>query len=278
MSVVYIDTNVFLDFYQSGTDRLLVFQEILERSSCVLLTQQTVDEFYRNRVARLTKLAESIEKSAQHQIFTTAVVRELPGFKSWCEARDATKVAALEIAKELRSWMIDPNADLVLKAFNQLVCATRTIPTDSNLIILAHTRKLLGNPPTSPDKHTIGDELIWETLIQGANDDIVVVSRDKSFMDNSALLATEFETKTKWRLLLVTDSLTEALVRVGRASEKIKVAEQEMPKPIPSNSFPFSMKCPGCGGNLYETGFEGSDGDEAWWLFCSGCGNEYFPP
>jgi predicted nucleic acid-binding protein len=278
MSLVYIDTNVFLDFYQAGTDRLVVFNEILDRSSSVLLTEQTVDEFYRNRVARLNQLAESIEKLAKPQIYTTAVIRELPGFESWCNARDKFHSAAVEIVKELRSWTVDPNADRVLVAFKNLVSNAKTVPTENNLIELARTRKLLGKPPTSQDKHTIGDELIWEALIQGAKDDIVVVSRDKSFLDNSALLTSEFETRTGRELLLVTDSLNKALEKVGRASEKIKIVEQDMPKPIPSNQFPFSMKCPSCGGELYETGYEGSEGDSAWWLFCSACGEEHFPP
>lgn len=278
MSLVYIDTNVFLDFYQSATDRLVVFEEILARSSNVLLTEQTVDEFHRNRVARLTQLAEVIEKSAQQQIFTTAVVRALPGFQPWRKARDASREAALEIVKELRSWTVDPTADVVLAAFNKLVAAAITVPTDSGLIERARTRKLLGQPPTTPDKHTIGDELIWEAVIQGATDDVVVVSRDKSFLDNQALLAAEFEVRTKRKLLLVTASLTAALEKVGKASEKIKAAEEAMPKPVSGKPFPFDMQCPSCGGNLDETGYEGSDGDSFWWLFCTACGKEYFPP
>lgn len=277
MSLVYIDTNVFLDFYQSATDRLAVFEEILDRSSNVLLTEQTVDEFHRNRVARLTQLAEAIEKSAQQQIFTTAVVRALPGFELWRKARDTSKEAALEIAKELRSWTVDATADVVLAAFDRLVAAAVTVPTDSGLIERARTRKLLGKPPTTPDKHTIGDELIWEALIQGATDDLVVVSRDKSFLDNQALLAAEFESRTKRRISLVTASLTAALEKVGKASEKIKAAEEAMPKPVPGKPFPFDMQCPACGGNLEETGYEGSDGDSTWWLFCTSCGKEYFP-
>lgn len=278
MSLVYIDTNVFLDFYQSATDRLVVFEEILSRSSSILLTEQTVDEFHRNRVARLTKLAEAVEKSTQQQIFTTAVVRALPGFEAWRKARDASKDAALEISKELRSWTVDPTGDVVLVAFDKLVTAATILPTNSQLIEKARIRKILGKPPTSPDKHTIGDELIWETIIQGTKDDIVIVTRDKSFLDNHALLTAEFEARTKNKLLLVTESLTTALEKVGKSSEKIKIVEHSMPKSVASNTFPFDSLCPSCGGSLDETGYEGSDGDSAWWLFCVDCGIEFFPP
>lgn len=278
MSLVYIDTNVFLDFYQSTTDRLIVFEEVLARASSVLLTQQTVEEFRRNRVARLTQLADAVERSAQQQIFTTAVVRALPGFDTWKKARDASKAAALEIAKELRSWTVEETGDVVLAAFNKLVAAATQVPTDPALIERARTRKLLGQPPTTPDKHTIGDEIIWEALVQGASDDVVVVSRDKSFLDNQALLVAEFALRTGKNLLLITGSLTDGLERVGKGSEKIKVAERSMPKINPDKPFRFDLKCLSCGGDLDETGYEGSGGDSAWWLYCTACGSEFFPP
>ena len=40
-------------------------------------------------------------------------------------------------------------------------------------IFYANNRKLLGNPPTSPDKHTIGDEIIWEMILENIKDDYI---------------------------------------------------------------------------------------------------------
>jgi predicted nucleic acid-binding protein len=51
MTRIYIDTNVFLDFYQSATDRMAVFQQLFERVDCIILPEQTVKEFRRNRAA-----------------------------------------------------------------------------------------------------------------------------------------------------------------------------------------------------------------------------------
>jgi predicted nucleic acid-binding protein len=164
MVLAYIDTNVFLDFYQKSADRMTVFEEILVRGSNILLTQQTIEEFRRNRVACLTRLSENIEKGPHSQMHATAVVQALPGFKEWVKARDAAKKAVMEIAKELNRWLSDEQSDPVLVAFEKLVTVASTIVTDGVIIDRAKTRKLLGQPPTSPDKHTIGDELNWECM------------------------------------------------------------------------------------------------------------------
>jgi predicted nucleic acid-binding protein/uncharacterized protein with PIN domain len=277
MAVIYIDTNVFLDFYQASTDRLAVFEDILKRSKSVLLTQQTVNEFRRNRIARLTTLADHIKKGPHPQLYTTAVVQALPGFEEWVKARDAAKKAAHEIANELISWVMKEESDPVLAAFEKLVRSAKVIAFDDPLIERARRRKLLGQPPTSPDKHTIGDELIWESLLTWKDDDLVVVTRDKSFLDNRAILKGEYESATGKRLIELTESLAAGLKATGQKAEKIEEAEKKLPRSFDDEPFPANGKCLRCNGELEESGYEGSDGDEAWWLFCTKCGHEYFP-
>lgn len=277
MALIYIDTNVFLDFYQASTDRLAVFEDILGRSKSVLLTQQTVNEFRRNRIARLTTLADHIKKGPHPQLYTTAVVRALPGFEEWVKAKEAAKKAAQEIASELTSWVTNEESDLVLAAFEKLVGSAKVIGFDDALIERARRRKLLGQPPTSPDKHTIGDELIWESLLTWKDDDLVVVTRDKSFLDNRAILKNEYQSSTGKKLVEITDSLAAGLKAAGQKAEKIEEAEKKLPKSFDDEPFPADGKCLRCGGELEEAGFEGGDGDEAWWLFCKKCGHEYFP-
>lgn len=277
MTLAYIDTNVFLDFYQSSTDRLAVFEDILARAKNVLLTQQTVDEFRRNRVARLMHLADGVKRGPHGQIHTTAVVQALPGFKDWVKARDATKAAALEIANELTSWVLDEQSDVVLVAFEKLVSAAQTIATTSDFVSKARTRKLLGNPPTSPDKHTVGDELNWECILSWKTSDIVIVTRDKTYLENQAILKREFMASTGHQLVLVTDSLAAGLDRIGQASEKIQEAEKKLPAKGDDDTFPDGGRCPKCGGELIEDGYEGGEGDSAWWLTCMKCHKDFFP-
>ncbi|HTJ53778.1 MAG TPA: PIN domain-containing protein, partial [Nitrosospira sp.] len=183
MTHIYIDTNVFLDFYQSATDRLKVFKDLHARAERILVTEQTVAEFRRNRVALLVDLAANIKKTSNVQIFTTAVVRELPEFQEWKKSRDSAREIAERMAEELMRWTLDSSTDLVHSEFEELIKSCQYIRTSEGAITRAHRRKLIGQPPTSPDKHTIGDELIWESLLEGAKGDLVVVSRDKTFLE-----------------------------------------------------------------------------------------------
>ena len=161
MTSIYIDTNVFLDFYQSATDRMGIFRELMARVDCIVVPEQTVMEFRRNRAKRLLQLADQVEKSATVNIHTTSVVRELPDFKKWIEARDSVRLHAKKISDQLRKWSHDESSDPVYQEFVKLYVHGTTMSTPHDAIPKAQKRKLLGAPPTSPDKHTIGDEVIW---------------------------------------------------------------------------------------------------------------------
>ena len=82
---------------------------------------------------------------------------------------------------------------------------------------------------------------------------------------------------TPYSLLAITKSLAQALEQIGHASDKIKEAEQKLPPKIEEMPFPYDSKCPICGGELEEEGYEGSDGDSAWWLWCPKCRELFYP-
>jgi len=228
MTRIYIDTNVFLDFYQSAKYRMAIFQELLARADCIVVPEQTVREFRRNRAARLIKLAELVEESSKINVHTAAIVREMPAFKEWKAARDATKMHARAIVTQLRNWAKDEASDPVYQQFENLYRQGTTMSTPADALGKAQQRKLLGDPPTSPGKHTVGDEIIWETLLAVCNDDLIVVSRDRTFLDNESILRGEFNVEGKRHLLVVTDSLSEALKLVGKPSKEITAAETEI--------------------------------------------------
>lgn len=277
MTRIYIDTNVYLGFYESSEDRLTVFKEILDRADNIFLTQQTIEEFRRNRVGCLLRLSSNIKGASRVLMHTTAVVQSLPSFTKWKAAKKNADDAAQEISDEILSWTTDESRDAVLTEFLKLVAKATTLPTRGELIQEALQRKALGQPPTSPDKYTIGDELIWETLLTGASDDLIVVTRDKSYINNSALLATEFQSRTGKKLRLVTESLNLAFEAVGQGSEKVKAAEATLSSQQAQEHY-RSIQCKSCGSReLDEVGFEGSDGDSAFWFVCRKCGADVFP-
>jgi hypothetical protein len=265
MALIYIDTNIFLDFYQTAKDRLAVFSEIEKRADLLILPDQTKNEFYRNRIARLLDLQRNIIAN-EPKPFMTAVVRELIEFSEWTKARTDVRRHAKAIKARLDSWIQDDSSDPVCVAFSRLAAAAKRLPITDEAVRWAFKRKLLGDPPTSRDRHSVGDELIWELLLESCKEDLIIVSRDQTFLDNVSLLKREFERGNSRKLLLITPSLNDALKQIGTPSETIEIAEKALPE-----------ACPKCGGEMEETGYEGSDGDEAWWMYCKRCGHEEFP-
>jgi hypothetical protein len=124
----------------------------------------------------------------------------------------------------------------------------------------------------------VGDEVIWETLLALCGNDLIVVSRDRTFLDNETLLKSEFDTDGKRRLLAVTDSLGHALKLVGRPSTPIELAEnEEIQREADARKALETGACPRCNVEMAGEGYEGGDGDSAWWLTCPKCKLIAFP-
>lgn len=269
MAKIYIDTNVFLDFYQAGTDRLGVFRDFATRATSVILPEQTIREFRRNRSLRLHDLASKASKDHGQTLFVTAIVREVSSFLKWTEARDEVRKRADEIAQQLLTWANDEASDPVLAEFEKLVATATSLPTTDIAIEKAKRRKVLGDPPSSPDKHTIGDELIWETLLEGCEGDLIVVSRDHTFHDHFGILKKEFEAKPGRSLRMVTRRLRDALDAIGEPSEPVRKAEEAIEA---RSSGDVPTTCPKCGNDEFlEYGYDGDEGDSAWWVECAKC-------
>jgi hypothetical protein len=102
----------------------------------------------------------------------------------------------------------------------------------------AQKRKLLGHPPRSPDAYTIGDEVIWELLLANLREDLIVVTRDKTYEDNLPLLKKEYQKKTGFNFLLVTEKLSEAVERIGaKPTPELIDAEKKEQESLAQASF-----------------------------------------
>ena len=102
--------------------------------------------------------------------------------------------------------------------------------SSSEIIDSASRRKLAGNPPTS-DKYTCGDEIIWESLLSYEiehKEDLIVVSKDKTFTNNSEFLCGEYTSKTG-KVLTIRQDIIEAYRLVGvELPREIEQAEENL--------------------------------------------------
>jgi predicted nucleic acid-binding protein len=266
MPRVYIDTNVILDFYRGAPDPLAVFRDLALHPELFVFPEQTLAEVRRNRETMVRQLLKTLEPH-QRRVGKTALLQGLTEFEALERAQQAVIVATKPLEARLKRMLVDPAADSVWVAVEGLLGleGVVVIPTTDELVVRAQRRKAIGEPPTSPDKYTVGDELIWEGLLAGCRDDLIVVSRDGTYSDHESTLAREYQTRTGHKLLGVMKTVGEALKRAGVRSPKVEEQERAIP--------PAGPLCEKCGGEVEENGYDGSDGDSAWWLECVRCGH-----
>jgi hypothetical protein len=229
MAKIYIDTNVFIDFYQAAKDPLAIFDELSRYTQYLVFTTQTLNEFQRNRVTVLKWLIKEFKKSVTVNPFTTSILREADHHKELIKIRDEFNSKAKDVSNYLTEMMADIEKDPVAKKFFSIVNAPDVTKFEitEDLTQKAFQRKLLGNPPTSSDKYTVGDEVIWEVIIRNLQDDLIIVSRDHTYSENIFLLKSEFQSLTGKTILLISDKISEALTKVGEAPSEKLIEEEE---------------------------------------------------
>ena len=224
MTSVYVDTNVYLDFYRHARHPLSVFKDLRKLGKRLLLPEQTIVEFERNRAdaiaATLVQLAGT--KIAWHT--PPDMIGRLPEFNELDLARKRVGQLVDEITRKIRRYSQDDDSDDVLIEFRELCESAQRLPTSKRNIESAQHRKLLGNPPYSPGKHTIGDEVIWETLLSTCESDLLLCSRDGTFVTHEPFLRAEYQRHTGKRLT-VTSDLAVAQKAGGQDDATIKKEE-----------------------------------------------------
>ncbi|WP_133167875.1 PIN domain-containing protein [Burkholderia gladioli] len=238
MTKLFIDTNIYLDFYRSASDRLSLFDELKKLKSTLIISEQGYREFQRNRTAQLINLISEIKRTSSISIYTTAVVQDMAEHKKATLLQSQVRKIGGQLKSKIEAMLESkPGDDPVFDAYNDLTKNCVFIETKEELIIKAKTRKILGNPPTSPDRHSICDELLWEELISFCNEDLIIVSKDKTFTENKKILRDEFSKINPGKNLEIIKSVSEALKILGTVSDRLESTEAEMDfntKQIPS--------------------------------------------
>ena len=146
-------------------------------------------------------------KKQNYKVHTNNVIATLDSYMEYHDSTIKANNDTKKIIEELNKLIENPDIDLIYKIYLDL---NETAYDRTNEIIeRAQRRKIIGNPPTSK-KETCGDEIIWETLLECCNDDLIIVSRDSTFNTNYNFLKGEFR-KYKNRTLKVVDSITKAI-------------------------------------------------------------------
>jgi predicted nucleic acid-binding protein len=187
---VFIDTNIFLDFYRDSNEATLSLLERLKPvRDYIISTYQVEMEFLKNRqrvlVASLQKL------KPQPQVVVPAIFAASGTSASLKQLNKTAGRKAELIRKRIVNLLKAPSQNDVVYQTLTEVCQstaghvlTRDMPIRKQIKRLACRRFMLGYPPRKQTDTSIGDALNWEWLIhcgKSLQGKILIVSRDGDY-------------------------------------------------------------------------------------------------
>lgn len=179
---LFIDTNIFLNFYTYPDDDDGVIDELLENigpNKIVLhLPKQVENEFERNRESKLHGAVTEFQSSK----FPNAVPNHMRGTEAARNYQDAIKIA--ESAKKTlianATGLALQNELPVDKKITELFNKSTKYAEDDATFKLAIERSQRGNPPGKGE--SVGDRYNWEVLLKHVPaGDLHIVSKDGDY-------------------------------------------------------------------------------------------------
>lgn len=198
---IFIDTNIFLSFYQLSRNDLEQLKKLVpllkHGKNQLILTDQVVDEFYRNRERVIAQTLAELRKG--WGLF------ELPSICrqfSECEALESSVKEASKHRNRLLNCLNDAirenalTADLLIR---EVFDRGTACPASVEITARANQRMLRGSPPGKGK--SLGDAINWESLLVSVpqGEDLHLLSADCDYasdLDSSQL--SQFLTR-EWR-------------------------------------------------------------------------------
>ncbi|MFP3609264.1 PIN domain-containing protein [Paraburkholderia sp. SIMBA_050] len=180
---LFIDTNVFLDFYSYSKEALSLLKTLREHMSedgiWLHLPRQVANELERNRESKLKTAADTF-MATSHPANIPEHMADYPEIADYKDAINRASnlrtVIVNRAASEAASRTL--SADVVL---NELFQCAKQHPVDDQIFATACKRAQQGNPPGKPD--SIGDQFNWETLLAVVpKEDLHIVSKDGDYI------------------------------------------------------------------------------------------------
>jgi len=231
--LLFIDTNILLDFYRLGvgsSDRQLRLLE--KHKSSLILTNQVWMEFLKNRQKVIMATMGNLKKPDKMS-FPPIVAGYQPAKTAQAQVDSAIKSHA-KVKQKIEAILRDPaHNDPVYKALKRIFEASgdfvvgREHPDRLKIRSLARKRAVLGYPPRKDSDVSVGDAVNWEWIVHCAQKstdlhNVMIVSRDNDYGvtigDEGFLndwLRKEFKERvSRKRNILLTQKLTVALKKL----------------------------------------------------------------
>lgn len=188
--LLFIDTNIFLDFYRSRKDtRLKLLNKLLPLNSQIVTTYQLEMEFFKNRQNVFTETLKYL-KVPDAPVAPPAFLHESPTVESIRRYMATVRKKHNIFTKRIQAYLKNPKKDPVCKVVLQL-CDKKSkfhLCKDMNhgkrIWRLAWTRFVGGYPPRKNNDTSIGDSVNWEWILccaKEAKKSVVIVSNDQDY-------------------------------------------------------------------------------------------------
>ena len=240
-TLIFIDTNVFLDFYRvrhKGA-KLSLLNTIESHKDKIITGDQVEMEFMKNRQKVILDTLKDIRTPEWNTLTTPAFLETNMTAQSIGKSQKEIETKIKTIKRRIGNVLTNPNRnDPIFKMTKKLFShksqynLSREKKIRFEMRRLARKRWILGYPPRKPRDTSIGDAINWEWIIHCANinkSNIVIVSRDSDFghiYDKSSILNdwlyAEFRRRvSRKRNITLTDRLSH-----GFESAKIRISKK----------------------------------------------------
>ncbi|MFH7002909.1 PIN-like domain-containing protein [Flavobacterium bizetiae] len=215
---ILIDTNIFLDFYRSNGASIHIFSTLIENIDKFILTDQIIQEFERSREGVIKSVQERFQIESKLDNFSSSYLQNLPEFKKLVDIQKQyntqQKIVSSSISEILKNSAKDPIANYFKEFVNESLKEDKVYFTTDEIISKAVKRKNIGNPPTS-SKFSLGDEINWEIILANIHEDIILVGRDNTYINNLTFLQKDFHKQTGYNVVDLTERISVALEKAG---------------------------------------------------------------
>jgi len=248
-SLIFIDTNIYLDFYRfSGTDtNLSILQHLESNHDRIITTSEVEMEYKKNRQNVILQSLTTLKTFGSDSLVVPAFLKESKTHISLVKLQKSLVHQTNKLKERTAKLLESPGRnDPVYKVLQRLFRARgfcHLTRENRNKIAIrreATQRFLLGYPPRKPNDFSMVDAINWEWIIhcaQNSTNDTIIVSRDSDYgrvyqnkpILNDWLLHEFKERVSHKRSIILTNSLTKAFklatIPVSKEEEKF---EQEL--------------------------------------------------
>lgn len=226
MFKIFIDTNIFFDFYRYNKNDNIsnLKNEFRKYYDHFVNTRQSYDEFFRNRERTLNDFIQTLNGQI-NPLYDGNFLSSLDGFKDYYDNMKLANKSIQAMKEKCNELIFDFEKDPVYSLYS-LFCNVIYERTEST-VDSAIKRKYIGNPPTS-NKTTCCDEIIWESILANCKDNLIIVTRDKTYHENYNFLKNEYKEKTGKELMIV-ELISEAICLLGDIpSSNLEIIEKNI--------------------------------------------------